>query len=217
MQLTNEEMETLNRSTEILSRFVATGVIKKESFDLFEQMVVSVIDSPEDTGEIKYRTFDTAPFSRLILPYMVGFYQGEDNACFLTDVNILNLSICDDLLRFQLTNGEESINFSQIKEFSIAPALVITVDNDNKILFREWEKFPEEHNHKRKCETVNAPFLDSSPIVFECSVEKYEHLLSSSVTAKIHRVSVFESAIDHTGIFDICKVWARMKWKEQNN
>ena len=48
MQITNEEIEILNRAIEILSKFCNHGAISRDTLVLFENLVVSAIDSSGD-------------------------------------------------------------------------------------------------------------------------------------------------------------------------
>ncbi len=48
MQISNEEMETLNRATEILSKYAYRGSISQEQLDSFEKMVIAIIDGYVD-------------------------------------------------------------------------------------------------------------------------------------------------------------------------
>ena len=215
MQLTNEEMDTLNRSTEILSRFVDTGAIKKESFDLFEQMVVSAIDSPEEHKELKHKACTATPFSRLILTHMVGFYNEDNEPSLFTDVNIVNCHIINDVLSFSIYSSGLEERFKSIMDFSFAPVLLMMKDNDSSAYFRLFENESGGQYQIEKCETVNAPFETSLPVVFECTVEKIEGTIFPELTAKIHKVNVIGSTVGENEHFDICKLWAQMKWIKQ--
>ncbi len=44
MNITNEEMEALNRASEILSKYAAQGGLTRADFDHYEKMVISIID-----------------------------------------------------------------------------------------------------------------------------------------------------------------------------
>ena len=44
MGISNEDMEVLNRATEILSRYVREGGIQKETVDLYKEMVETAIN-----------------------------------------------------------------------------------------------------------------------------------------------------------------------------
>ena len=44
MQITNEEMEALNRASEILSKYAAQGGLSRADFEHYEKMVVAIID-----------------------------------------------------------------------------------------------------------------------------------------------------------------------------
>lgn len=52
MGITNEEMEALNRASEILSKYAAVGGLSREDFDHFEKMVIAIID---EHGSNNYR------------------------------------------------------------------------------------------------------------------------------------------------------------------
>ena len=215
MQITNEEMETLNRSIEILSRFVYVGSIKREAFELFEQMVISAIDSGEESRVIKRKGASKSPFSRLILPYMLGFYNEGNEPSLITDVNIINLHVTGNMLSFEIYNSELKELFSTIKEFSIAPVLAMTKNDDSSCYTRYFKHASDSQYTIDKCSSVNAPFEPSSPIVFECSVESMNNAFFPKLTAIIHKVNYLESSIDVNGEFDICTAWARMGWVEQ--
>lgn len=45
MQITNEEMEILNRASEILSKYSSQGNTTRDDFEHFENMVISIIDA----------------------------------------------------------------------------------------------------------------------------------------------------------------------------
>lgn len=215
MQLTSEEMETLNRATEILSRFVDVGSIKRESLDLFEQMVVSAIDFPEKHEDIRYRLCAEIPFSRLILTHMVGFYNENNEPSLLTDTNIVNCHIINDELYFSIYSSGLIERFKTIKDFSFAPVLLMIKDNDTTAYLRMFDNESDGQYQIEKCETVDAPFKTSLPIVFECTVQKIEGQYFPELTAKIHKVNVMESPIGEGKNFDICKLWAQMQWKKQ--
>ncbi len=55
MQITDEEMETLNRASEILSKYADQGDLSQEDFNHFEQMVIAIIDGIEDKECPKYK------------------------------------------------------------------------------------------------------------------------------------------------------------------
>lgn len=55
MQITNEEMETLNRASEILSKYADQGDLSQEDFDHFERMVIAIIDGIEDKEDPNYQ------------------------------------------------------------------------------------------------------------------------------------------------------------------
>ena len=44
MQITNEEMEALNRASEILSKYSAQGGLSRADFEHYEKMVIAIID-----------------------------------------------------------------------------------------------------------------------------------------------------------------------------
>ena len=44
MQITNEEMEALNRASEILSKYAAQGGLSHEDLEHYERMVIAIID-----------------------------------------------------------------------------------------------------------------------------------------------------------------------------
>lgn len=48
MKITNEEMEVLNRASEILSKYASQGDLSQDDFDQYEHMVVAIIDGIED-------------------------------------------------------------------------------------------------------------------------------------------------------------------------
>ena len=50
MNITNEEMEALNRASEILSKYASQGDLTQEDFDHYERMVISIIDGIDDEG-----------------------------------------------------------------------------------------------------------------------------------------------------------------------
>ena len=52
-QLTSEEMEVLNRATEIVSKYVGCGILKETDFQQFEKMIVSIIDGVPDDIKAK--------------------------------------------------------------------------------------------------------------------------------------------------------------------
>ena len=56
MEITNEEMEVLNRASEILSKYAAQGGLTREDFDYYEDMVVAIIDGhkPHKVDTYKY-------------------------------------------------------------------------------------------------------------------------------------------------------------------
>lgn len=51
-QITSEELEALNRATEILSKYANRGGITPADFEHFEKMVVAIIDGEEDTDSL---------------------------------------------------------------------------------------------------------------------------------------------------------------------
>ena len=56
MQIANEEIEILNRASEILSKYSFQGNITRDDFEHFENMVISIIngisdDSADDKAE----------------------------------------------------------------------------------------------------------------------------------------------------------------------
>lgn len=55
MQITNEEMETLNRASEILSKYADQGDLSQDDFDHFERMVIAIIDGIEDEDDPNYK------------------------------------------------------------------------------------------------------------------------------------------------------------------
>lgn len=217
MKLTNDDMETLNRSTEILSRFADVGAIKRETFDLFEQMIVSAIDAPE-SNDIKHRSIAESPYSRLLLSHIVGFYEEDNKSSFFADASIVNVCITNDLLSLEIRNSDLGNRFSKITDFSFAPVLVMTKDNNDKTAYiRIGDTDAGTEYQIEKCKAVNAPYITSLPIVFECTVQKIEGKYIPELSAKIYRVNVLETAIDGDAEFDICKAWARMIWKKHNN
>ena len=48
MQISNEEMEVLNRASEILSKYAAQGGLTREDFEYYENMVIAIIDERGD-------------------------------------------------------------------------------------------------------------------------------------------------------------------------
>ncbi len=62
MQITNEEMEALNRASEILSKYAAQGGLSHEDFEHYERMVIAVID---EYG-MKSRHFELEEKERLL-------------------------------------------------------------------------------------------------------------------------------------------------------
>ena len=51
MQITNEEMEVLNRASEILSKYADQGGLSKEDFNYYERMVIAIIDGITDNNQ----------------------------------------------------------------------------------------------------------------------------------------------------------------------
>ena len=51
MQITNEEMEVLNRASEILSKYADQGGLSKDDFDYYERMVIAIIDGITDNSQ----------------------------------------------------------------------------------------------------------------------------------------------------------------------
>lgn len=58
MLLSNEEMEVLNRASEILSKYVSVGSISQKVFSTFESMIISIIDNMPNE-EINDKEFDS--------------------------------------------------------------------------------------------------------------------------------------------------------------
>lgn len=212
MQIASEEMEALNRLAEILSRFVEIGTIKEEAFELFKQMVVSSIDTVEEQKDYKRKVSSESPFSRLILPYMIGYYNEDNEPALLSDINIVNLLVTGGMLSFEIYNNELAEKLRIVKEFSIAPVLTMTKGNDSSIYSRHFKRVSDTHYSIDKCTSVNAPYETSAPIVFECSVESVNNDFFPKLIARLHKVSILESSIDCNGEFDICSAWARMGW-----
>ena len=100
-------------------------------------------------------------------------------------------------------------------DFSFAPVLLMMKDNDSSAYFRLFENESGGQYQIEKCETVNDPFETSLPVVFECTVEKIEGTIFPELTAKIHKVNVIRSTFGEIEHFDICKLWAQMKWIKQ--
>ena len=77
MILTNEEMEALNRATEILSKYVCSGTINQDVFLNFEKMVVAIIDGSVcncNDSESPEAIFLTEPYlDGVIITKYIGF------------------------------------------------------------------------------------------------------------------------------------------------
>lgn len=56
MEISNEEMEVLNRASEILSKYAAQGGLSRADFDHYESMVISIIDSHGEKSMIEAET-----------------------------------------------------------------------------------------------------------------------------------------------------------------
>ena len=50
-QITNEEMEALNRASEILSKYANRGKLTQDDLDYFERLVVAIIDGDDDQAD----------------------------------------------------------------------------------------------------------------------------------------------------------------------
>lgn len=207
MEITNEELEVLNRATEILSRFVYEGGIKKEVFDLFDGMVESAIDADPDTRKSGRMTIETPPYARLIIAYMIGYYDEKGEPCFSTDVSFVNVVFESDHLTFNSCSIDLDKILNTINEFTFSCRLI--TQKGEKVFMRQetLDDFIEE------ARTIHAPYLNSSPLVFEC---KFEGRSFSKYTAKISNIHATCSSIDRNGDVDVIKAWGKAIWKEVN-
>lgn len=133
--LTNEEMEVLNRASEIISKYVSSGEIKSEAFNNFEQMVVSIIDriskDAAEDGEAIECLFTTAPYhggvsitkyngfdEKIIhIPHSIGGQQVvaiEEKAFYKVD-NIEVVEIPDGVISVGDSCFESCVNLRKVE------------------------------------------------------------------------------------------------------
>ena len=206
MEITSEEMEVLNRATEILSRYVFEGGLKREAFDLFESMIESAIDTDPEDSDTMRKTVDTLPFSRLILSYMIGFYDLEDEPCFFTDVNFVNVAIESDHLTFASYSSELDKKLASLSDFTFSYILLTEKAGEISILMETADDLKAAAN-------IHAPYLNSWPIVLECKLEGHDDSFFKQYTAKIVGINVSKSTIDLNGYVDIVRAWGKSTWK----
>ena len=206
MEITSEEMEVLNRATEILSRYVHEGGVKRETFDLFESMIESAIDAAtQDSGTV-HRSVDMLPFSKLVLCYMVGYYDSDDEPCFFTDANFVNVAIESDHLTFASYSSELDKKLASLSDFTFSYILLTEKAGEISILMETADDLKAAAN-------IHAPYLNSWPIVLECKLEGHDDSFFKQYTAKIVGINVSKSTIDLNGYVDIVRAWGKSTWK----
>ncbi len=213
MELTNEEMEVLNRATEILSKYAAKGSINRDSFKLFERMVVDAIDSDVCDKNGKRQTITSVPFTRLLLSYVIG-YKKDETYSFLSTVDLLNMEYSDNELRFESFSKETKELFKTINEFTLAPVIITEVNGELKYLVNSSHIATPEYKSVSKAETVNSLYYSFLPLVFECILDQYEDgVISTHFTLKILKKSVSNNTLDNAHKFDFLNARNQLIWQ----
>jgi len=215
MQLTNEEMETLNRATEILSKYVNIGSIDREGFELFERLVVSAIDS-DDRDEEERRKITSAPYTALVLHCLYGYVNDEGKTELHIDPNIVNITFDDCRVSFDVLSEEMRNIIKKHKYFTIAPILRLVKDGKNFLVDEENpSNLDTDVCSCALSKNANEIFLTRLPIVFECGFDIIpDETFQFHFSAKILNITASLSSLDTNGDFDIIKAWRKMTWVE---
>lgn len=215
MQLTNEEMETLNRATEILSRYVNNGSVDREEFELFERLVVSAIDSG-DRDEEKRRKIISAPYTALVLHCLYGYVSDEGKTELHLDPNIVNITFDDCRVSFDVLSEKMRSIIKKHKYFTIAPMLRLVKDGKDFLLDEENPSMLD--TDVCSCalsQNANETLLTRLPIVFECGFDIIpDEPFQFHFSAKILNITAPLSSFDTNGNFDIIRAWSKMTWHE---
>lgn len=215
MQLTNEEMETLNRATEILSRYVNNGSVDRDEFELFERLVVSAIDSG-DRDEEKRRKIISAPYTALVLHCLYGYVSDEGKTELHLDPNIVNITFDDCRVSFDVLSEKMRSIIKKHKYFTIAPMLRLVKDGKDFLLDEENPSMLD--TDVCSCalsQNANETLLTRLPIVFECGFDIIpDEPFQFHFSAKTLNIIASLSSFDTNGNFDIIRAWSKMTWHE---
>ena len=218
MEITNEEMEVLNRAIEILSKHVYAGAVDKDTFDLFENLIISAIDTKVPYKTETRRELHALPFSRFLLSYLIGYYDNDSNGIFHGSPDIINFEVKSDFLSFEMLSKETKEILKSIDEFTIAPELVAVKDDEafSLVSYSCYEAGDNlEFMSEIKDEKINAPIWKASPLVFECKKISFkDDIISSKLDAKILKIDISDTAINTDGEFDIISAWKKMRWSK---
>lgn len=211
MGISNEDMEVLNRATEILSRYVREGGIQKETVDLYKEMVETAINVSSVTPGNKRIEIESPPFSGLVLSNVVGYYDTEGYPCFYSNPSLVNIVLESGVITFDVLDEETNNIMKELEEFTISFLLIVERNGE---LFGLAENKADD-NEIEESKTIHAPFNTSLPIVFECKMlERKQGFVKTSYTAKVSSISVSESAMNNNGQFDIVKAWSNAAWRK---
>ena len=142
--------------------------------------------------------FNSLPFVSLYIANVIGYYDAQGNAFFVSDRN-MDADFKDDIVLIKKSSALDSV-FKNVSEFTISPCLC--VGRKRGVYYVQPSETVElllERDVERKAKKVNAPFLPSHPLTVECRVEKQDPWL---LEARIINVSADTSILDDEGNID---------------
>lgn len=130
----------------------------------------------------------------------------EDEPCFFTDVNFVNVAIESDHLTFASYSSELDIKLASLSDFTFSYILLTEKAGEISILLETADDLKAAAN-------IHAPYLNSWPIVLECKLEGHDDSFFKQYTAKIVGINVSKSTLDLNGYVDIVRAWGKSTWK----
>ena len=168
----------------------------------------------------KRQIYNEVPFKSLSLLYLFCYYDDEETERLYGSPTLVDFAFEKDYVSFASISKDSDQIIQKIKEFTLAPILC-QIDENDKIYWPILETnvaYDPSPNLYTKADFVNAPYLKTLPIVFEC---KFNNSPSDRVEAnqivhqykaKIVNTTVLRAGLCKNGEFDIISAWSELDW-----
>lgn len=195
----------------------ADGIkIKEKSSKILDEYYKKISDSrlaDDKTNLMPYWQSNCSfQYSRMLLLFMFGYYKADKPLFDIRNctIEINNNHINDIDIAEDLYDKLESVD-----DFTLSPVLVFQNEKTNKCSWGIQSYIMDPLNGKAygsiHAKMVNAPFIETSPLVFECRItgrkkEVNKYYTSTSISAEIINVTAYSSIVNN-GEVDIEKLF----------
>ena len=190
--------------------------LKKEDETKKEKTEDVVFFSDLSTDCILREEICKLPFYRLGLAVFIGYYNENGVPSFFANVNIVNIQYRDGFIRFQVTNSDLKQRIDSIRDFTLAPVLLVEKENEKKI-GKTTERIGgidlASDNAIKEADIIDAPYFHMMPIVLECRLLKREGKYYFDYEASVFKTHISKTVIGNNGEVDMKKAWGSMTYE----